>query len=185
MARTPSTMIPLGTEAPSFTLKNVLNNKEVSLEDLKGSKGTFIAFICNHCPFVKHLHKGFVELYRNYKSSGISFIAISSNDVENYPEDAPHLMKELFHRLDLDYPYLYDESQDVAKAYDAVCTPDFFLFDEHLKCVYRGQFDDSRPDNGIPVTGSSIRAAFDALLKNESIPENQKPSLGCNIKWKS
>jgi len=141
-------------------------------------------FICNHCPFVKHVNEGLVELANDYILKGISFIAISSNDVVNFPEDSPEKMKNEAKSLGYPFPYLYDESQEVARAYDAACTPDFFIYDKDLKLVYRGQLDDSRPKNGIPVTGKDIRAALDSLLQSKPVSEEQKPSIGCNIKWK-
>ena len=157
--------------------------KLVSLETGKGEKGTVIAFICNHCPFVIHVNPEISKMAKEYQSKGISFIAISSNDVINYPEDAPHLMKKKAKEAEYTFPYLYDKTQEVALAYDAACTPDFYLFDSGLKLVYRGQLDDSRPGNGIPVTGISLRNAMDALLNGEEINALQKPSIGCNIKW--
>ena len=141
-------------------------------------------FICNHCPFVVHLHEGLQEIVRDYANKEIQFVAINSNDVSNYPEDAPELMTELAQKLGFDFPYLYDETQEVAKIYDAACTPDFYVFNKRKELVYRGQFDDSRPGNDIAVTGESIRGAINSLLEGKGIVENQKPSLGCNIKWK-
>ncbi|MCK0134628.1 thioredoxin family protein [Arenibacter sp. S6351L] len=184
MANTPSNMLPLGTEAPNFKLLDTTSDKQVSLQDLKGAKGTVIMFICNHCPFVKHLNAEIAKTTVEYQPKDISFIAISSNDVENYPQDAPHLMKLISIEQKYTFPYLYDESQEVAKAYDAACTPDFYLFDANLKLVYRGQFDNSRPGNGIPVTGEDLKTAMDTLLAGKKINEKQKPSMGCNIKWK-
>lgn len=184
MALTPSNMLPLGTKAPSFELLNTVDNDIVSLENAKGIKGTIIMFICNHCPFVKHVNYELSQLAKDYITKGINCIAISSNDADNYPEDAPHLMKENAMENDFIFPYLYDETQDIAKAYDAACTPDFYVFDEHLKLVYRGQLDNSRPGNAIPVSGEDIRGVLDNLLNKESITEIQKPSIGCNIKWK-
>ena len=184
MSRTPSNMLPLGTLAPDFNLLNTQNGEQPSLTNLKGKKGTVIAFICNHCPFVKHVNPGFSKLARDYQPKEIGFIAISSNDVENYPQDAPHLMKQVALEEGYTFPYLYDKTQQVSKDYDAACTPDFYLFDEDLKLVYRGQLDDSRPENGIPVTGKDLRNALDALIENGPISELQKPSIGCNIKWK-
>ena len=184
MARTASNMIPLGFEAPEFELLNVMTSTKESLANLRGKQGTLIMFICNHCPFVIHLHKGFQELFNDYEASGINIIAISSNDVINYPEDGPEQMKELFSSKRFNIPYLYDETQMTAKAYDAACTPDFYLFDENLKCSYRGQFDDSRPNNRLLVTGLDLRVAMNALLEGNSAPQHQTPSLGCNIKWK-
>ncbi|MDO6519851.1 thioredoxin family protein [Zobellia uliginosa] len=184
MARTPSNMLPLGTTAPDFKLQNTITGETSALNDLKGTRGTLIAFICNHCPFVKHINPELVRLAKTYQDKGIGFIAISSNDVENYPQDAPHLMKAVAEEEGYTFPYLYDETQKVAKDYDAACTPDFYLFDADLKLVYRGQLDDSRPENGIPVSGKDLRNAIDALLGNQKISEVQKPSIGCNIKWK-
>ncbi|MGH1387166.1 thioredoxin family protein [Kordia sp.] len=183
MALTPSNMLSLGTKAPDFTLIDTISDKTVSLNEAKGANGTVIMFICNHCPFVKHVNAGIVQLANDYLSKGIGFIAISSNDVENYPADAPHLMKENAKQEGYPFPYLYDKTQEVAKAYDAACTPDYYIFDKDLMLVYRGQLDDSRPNNGIPVTGNDMRTALDALLKNEEIPVDQKPSIGCGIKW--
>ncbi|MGG3888810.1 thioredoxin family protein [Metabacillus fastidiosus] len=184
MARTESKMFPLGSTAPDFNLLNTANDETVSLQDIKSDTATVIMFICNHCPFVKHVDDELIRLANDYQPKGISFIAISSNDVENYPDDSPENMKKTAEELGYPFPYLYDETQEVAKAYDAACTPDFYIFDGDLKCVYRGQLDDSRPGNEKTVTGESIRAALDALLHNETVSDVQKPSLGCNIKWK-
>ena len=183
MALTPSNMLSLGTKAPDFSLIDTISDTIISLNESKGINGTVIMFICNHCPFVKHVNEGIVQLANDYISKGIGFIAISSNDVENYPADAPHLMKANAEEFNFSFPYLYDKTQEVAKAYEAACTPDFYIFDAELALVYRGQLDDSRPNNGIPVTGNDMRTALDALLKNEKISEFQKPSIGCNIKW--
>lgn len=180
MSATPSTMLELGTEAPDFKLPSV-NGGELSLNYTDQSKGFVVMFICNHCPYVLHVEDELVNVANEYIAKGIGFIAISSNDVEKYPEDSPEKMAE----KDYPFPYLYDESQDVAKAYKAACTPDFFVFDENRKLVYRGQFDDSRPKNGKPVTGKDLRTALDAVLDGKTIPEEkQTPSMGCNIKWK-
>lgn len=184
MANTPSNMLPLGSKAADFELIDTVSGKEMSLKKLKGNKGTVLFFICNHCPFVIHVNKELVKIANEYASKGISFIAISSNDVENYPQDSPELMKENAKIFNYSFPYLYDKTQEVAKAYDAACTPDTYLFDEYLNLVYRGQIDDSRPGNGVPVTGSDLRKAMDHLLNNKGIVKNQKPSIGCNIKWK-
>jgi len=184
MARTPSTMLPLGTKAPEFSLTDTVTDKTINLHALKGDKGTVIMFICNHCPFVKHVNPEIVKVAENYQDRGIAFAAISSNDVENYPQDAPPLMKETAKQEGYPFPYLYDETQETAKAYNAACTPDFYLFDSDLELVYRGQLDDSRPENGIPLTGNDLRNALDALLKGKTIDPDQKPSIGCNIKWK-
>lgn len=180
MARTPSTMVELGSIAPDFSLPEPATGNNLSRDQLRKSKGLLVMFICNHCPFVKHLLDGLRDLGRDYANSDIGLAAISSNDAVHYPDDAPEKMPE----LNLGFAYLYDESQAVAKAYDAACTPDFFLYDSDMKLVYRGQFDDSRPGNDVPVTGRDLRAAMDALLAGKEISENQQPSLGCNIKWK-
>ena len=184
MSQTPSNMIPLGTEAPNFTLIDTITDKLLSLKNVKGTKATLVMFICNHCPFVLHINSELVKLGKDYKNNGIGFVAISSNDVENYPQDSPELMKKQAAKLGYPFPYLYDETQEIAKAYDATCTPDFFLFDEELKLVYRGQLDNSRPGLDIPVTGRDIRNAIDAIIMKNEIDKNQIPSIGCNIKWK-
>jgi len=184
MARTPSNMLPLGTIAPGFKLKDTNSNNTYSFEDLKGSKGTLVVFICNHCPFVLHVINEIVMIANDYRVQGLGVVAISSNDVEKYPQDSPELMTEFAFQNKIDFPYLYDESQEVAKAFDAACTPDFYLFDDQDKLFYRGQLDDSRPGNGIPLSGTDLRSAIDALIYNRSLKESQKPSIGCNIKWK-
>jgi peroxiredoxin len=184
MARTPSTMVALGTKAPDFNLPDTVLGKHISLNEAKGSVATVTMFICNHCPFVKHVNAELVRLANDYKNKGVGFIAISSNDVINHPEDSPGLMTQVAKQLKYPFPYLYDESQEIAKAYDAACTPDFFIYDKELHLVYRGQLDDSRPGNEIPVTGKDIRHALDCLVNNKSVPEFQRPSIGCNIKWK-
>jgi peroxiredoxin len=184
MALTLSNEFEIGEKAPDFTLLNTVDNSMISLQDCKGEKGTVVMFICNHCPFVIHVNEELVKLALDYQNKGIGFVAISSNDVENYPQDAPHLMKQLAIEEGYPFPYLYDESQEVAKAYDAACTPDFYIFDEELKAVYHGQLDDSRPGNGKPVTGKDMRVALDNLLENKPALETQKPSMGCGIKWK-
>jgi thiol-disulfide isomerase/thioredoxin len=183
MAAVPSNMIPLGSIAPDFTLPDTVSGKIVSLNELKSDKGTLIMFICNHCPYVKHINNELVRIGTEYKAKGIAFIAISSNDVINYPQDGPELMTEHAKVEGYPFPYLYDETQEVAKAYDAACTPDFFLYDGNLKLVYRGQLDNARPKNDLPITGKDLRAALDAVLRNEILQE-QIPSIGCNIKWK-
>ncbi|MEZ2414901.1 thioredoxin family protein [Muriicola sp. E247] len=184
MARTPSNMLPLGTKAPSFKLTDTISDATLGLADVKGEKGTVVMFICNHCPFVKHVNHQLVVMAREYMEKDIGFVAISSNDVENYPQDAPDLMKENAREEGYPFPYLYDATQTVARAYDAACTPDFYLFDNQLNLIYRGQLDDSRPGNGIAVTGKDLRMAMDKLLSGEPQAEDQKPSIGCNIKWK-
>ncbi len=180
---TPSNMMPLGTVAPDFNLPDTVSETHMSLQAIKGKKGTLVAFICNHCPFVIHINPEFSNMAKEYQEKGIGFVAISSNDAENYPQDGPHLMKQTAEENNYTFPYLYDENQTIAMAYDAACTPDFYLFDAQLKLVYRGQLDDSRPGNGLPVNGKDIRDAVNALLENKSIDPNQKPSIGCNIKW--
>jgi len=177
-------MLALGTEAPDFRLPDTVSGQIKSLKELKSTQATVIMFICNHCPFVKHVNDQLVALANDYHSQGVSFIAISSNDVENYPEDHPDKMKEYALALGYPFPYLYDESQQVAKAYKAACTPDFYIFDGDLKLAYRGQLDDSRPKSDIPVTGKDLRAALDDMLSGKPVSGGQKPSLGCNIKWK-
>lgn len=184
MARTPSTMVPLGTPAPGFTLPDTVSGKDMSWNDVKGEKGTLVAFICNHCPFVKHVNPELVRLSKEYGPKGIKLVAISSNDAEQYPDDGPEHMKRNAMAVGYDFPYLYDESQDTARDHDAACTPDFFLFDAEEKLSYRGQLDASRPGNDIPLTGHDMRKAMNALLEGMPVDELQFPSIGCNIKWK-
>ena len=185
MARTPSVMIPLGFKAPAFELLDVKTDQIIKSEDLFGIKGTLIMFICNHCPFVKHINEQIVQIANDYKNSGIKLIAISSNDIINYPEDSPVEMKKVAMKEKFIFPYLFDETQIVAKSYDAACTPDFFIFNNSKKLVYRGQLDDSRPGNNIDVTGIDIRNALDSLINLKEVNPVQKPSIGCNIKWKN
>jgi len=185
MSLTPTRNVPLGYKAPDFSLPNVVTGKIETFDQLKGESGTVVMFICNHCPFVVHVMEGLITLAEDYLEKGISFIAISSNDVNNYPADSPELMKKLAEESQFPFPYLYDESQEIAKAYMAECTPDFSIFNQNGECVYRGQLDDSRPGNEIPVTGDDIREVCDLLLQRKEIPTtNQSPSIGCNIKWK-
>ena len=184
MARTESNEFKNGTKAPDFNLLNTVNNTFLSLENAKGENGTVIMFICNHCPFVIHVNTELVKMANAYQQKGINFIAISANDVENYPQDSPELMTQLAKDENYPFPYLYDETQEVAKAYDAACTPDFYVFDADLKAIYHGQLDNSRPGNGIEVTGVDLRNSIDNLLENKPAIENQKPSMGCGIKWK-
>ena len=184
MVQTASNMMPLGTTAPSFELVDTVSNQKLRLENLKGDVATLLMFICNHCPFVKHIESELVSLGQEYPAKGVGLIAISSNDVSTYPEDSPDKMKQLAESLGYNFPYLYDETQDVAKSYNAACTPDFFIFDKKLKCVYRGQLDGSRPGNNILVTGIDVRNALDALIDGKPVSTDQKPSIGCNIKWK-
>jgi peroxiredoxin len=176
-------MLPLGTPAPAFRLPDG-SGRVFALEDAEPSRAYLIAFICNHCPYVKHLRGALAELHRDYAERGVAMFAISSNDFVEYPEDAPARMVEEARRNAWSFPYLVDEDQSVARAYDAACTPDFFLYDATRRLVYRGQFDDSRPDNGIPPTGRDLRAALEAALSGTPVPEPQRPSIGCNIKWK-
>lgn len=186
MVLTPSTMLPLGTPAPEFSLPNAADGATVQLSDYKDSKGLLVIFMCNHCPFVKHVAEGLKSLTDEYMSKGLGVVAISSNDAENYPADSPEKMKEEIEARGYKFAYLFDEDQAVAKAYKAACTPDFFVFDQDHKLAYRGQLDSSRPENGVPVTGEDLRKALDLVLAGESVPEDdQKPSVGCNIKWKS
>ncbi len=184
MARTESNMLPLGTIAPDFTLTDTVSGKEINLKTLAAKKATVIMFICNHCPYVIHLNNELVKMANDYADKDVQFIAISSNDVENYPQDGPELMKKHAANCGYPFPYLYDESQAVAKSYDAACTPDFYVFDGDLALVYRGRLDASRPNSGIPVTGEDLRKALDNTLEMKSPLEIQSPSMGCNIKWK-
>lgn len=177
-------MLALGTIAPEFYLKDTNTNESFTFSDLKGDKGTLVIFICNHCPFVLHVIEEIVMIANDYRVQGIGFITISSNDAIKYPQDAPELMTEFAFENNFEFPYLYDETQETAKAYDAACTPDFFLFDNQDKLVYRGQLDDSRPGNGIPLSGSDLRGAIDGVIYNRIIYPNQKPSMGCGIIWK-
>lgn len=184
MVLTPSTMVPLGSTAPDFKLPDVVSGQDMSLDELKSDTATVIMFICNHCPYVKHIQTGLVDMANDYLPRGVKFIAINSNDVENYPDDSPQNMKAIAHRLGYPFPYLFDETQEVARFYDAACTPDFFIYDGDLKLIYRGQMDDSRPGNKKPVTGSDIRKVLDDLIEGKGISGSQVPSIGCNIKWK-
>jgi peroxiredoxin len=179
-----STMLDLGTAAPDFKLPDT-ERKMVSLNDFKDAKALLVVFMCNHCPFVKHVLDGLVGLVKEYQKKGVAVVGINSNDIENYPQDSPENMALVAKEKDFTFPYLYDETQKVAKAYKAACTPDFFLFDKNRKLVYRGQMDDSRPGNNLPVTGTDLRTAMDAVLAGKTIPRKQKPSMGCSIKWKS
>ena len=185
MSLTPSNMIPLGTIAPDFTLIDSVTNNLVSLSSIQGEKGTVVMFLSNHCPFVKHVNDEIVRVANDYHVTGFGFVAISSNDIENYPQDAPKFMWETARKENYNFPYLFDETQEIAKLYDAACTPDFYLFDAELKLVYRGQLDNSRPGNGIPTNGRDLREALDNILNNNPQRKDQKPSIGCNIKWKS
>ena len=184
MARTASNMLALGTAAPDFNLLNTVDGNHVSLQDAKGINGTVIMFICNHCPFVVHVNKQLIDIANFYTEKGIGFIAISSNDVNTHPQDGPEFMVAHAKNVGYSFPYLYDKSQDVARAYDAACTPDLYVFNADLKLIYRGQLDNSRPGNGIPVSGNDIGHALDCLLNSKENTAIQKPSIGCNIKWK-
>jgi peroxiredoxin len=184
MALTESTMLELGTTAPDFSLPDVVTGKTVS-RDLFRGKPLLVLFICTHCPYVKHIEKGLAQLGADYATRPISIVAIGSNDAQNYPDDSPEGLREQAQRLGFRFPYLYDETQQVAHAYKAACTPDIYLFDAAMKLVYRGQFDQSRPGNNIPVTGRQLRAAIDEVLAGKPVTQDQSPSIGCNIKWKS
>lgn len=177
-------MLPLGTPAPDFTLPDVVSGKNVSLANFKNTPALLVMFICNHCPYVKHVQAGMTQMAKDFQARGVGMVAINSNDVQNYPEDSPAKMKDEARRAGYAFPYLFDESQAVARAYHAACTPDFFLFDGERKLVYRGQMDEARRGNDLPVTGKDLRAAVDAVLGGKPVSPNQIPSLGCNIKWK-
>ena len=184
MAATETHAIPLGFKAPDFCLQDTVDGQVKSLVELRGATATVIMFICNHCPYVIHVNDALIQLAHDYRSKGVAFIAISSNDVEHYPQDSPAKMKDTALGLGYPFPYLYDESQDVAKAYFAACTPDISIFDSDLLCIYRGQLDDSRPKNDIVPDGKDVREALDAVLAGRKVSDKQKASLGCNIKWK-
>jgi peroxiredoxin len=185
MSLTESTMLELGTTAPDFTLTDVVTGKTVSRDELRGQKALLVIFICAHCPYVKHIEKGLAALGKDYAGKPIGIVAISSNDVTTHPDDSTAGLKQQAEDLGFVFPYLYDETQAVARAYKAACTPDFFLFDGGMRLVYRGQFDRSRPGNGIPVSGEDLRAAIDLVLAGKPVPTEQHPSIGCNIKWKA
>ena len=184
MVATPSTMLPLGTPAPDFTLPDVVSGKPVSLASFAGRRALLVMFICRHCPYVRHVEIELARIGRDYAGRDIGIVAISSNDADHYPDDAPAGLRSMASELGFSFPYCHDESQAAAKAYTAACTPDFFLFDAARRLAYRGQLDDSRPGNGKPVTGRDLRAAMDAVLAGRPAPGDQTPSLGCNIKWK-
>ena len=184
MALTESTMLELGTTAPDFALADVVTGETFRRDDFRGRKGLLVMFICTHCPYVKHIEKGLASLGADYDGK-LGIVAISSNDANNYPDDSPEGLKRQAETQGFKFPYLYDETQEVARAYKAACTPDIYLFDKDLKLAYRGQFDGSRPGNGVPVTGKDLRAALDAVLRGERPPADQRASIGCNIKWKS
>lgn len=184
MTLTASTMLPIGTKAPDFHLPDVVSGETISLATFAGKKALLVMFICKHCPFVKHVQDELANLGKDYTNRDVGIVAISSNDVNKYPDDAPEQLKAIAQELNFTFPLCYDESQETAKAYTAACTPDFFLFDPDQRLVYRGQLDDSRPSNGKPVTGKDLRAALDTVLAGQSVNSDQKPSVGCNIKWK-
>ncbi len=183
MVKTASTMLPLGTSAPDFSLPDA-EGKKVSLSDFSDAPAVLVIFLCNHCPFVKHIADGLAKLAGDYQEKGVAVVGINSNDADNYPDDSPAKMAEEIALRGYTFPYLVDETQQVAKAYRAACTPEFYLFDSNHQLFYRGQLDSSRPGNGVPVTGEDLRAALDVLLAGEPMPEEQRPSIGCNIKWK-
>ncbi len=188
MSLTESTMLELGTKAPEFSLPNTnaaVGGTTVGLKDFDNASAILVAFICNHCPYVVHIRDEFVKFAREYQDKGLAVVAISANDIGTHPQDGPEYMRADAEKYGYSFPYLYDESQEVAKAYTAACTPDFFLFDKNRVLVYRGQFDGSRPNSGVPVTGEDLRAAVDAMLSGQPVPGDQKPSVGCNIKWKA
>jgi len=184
MAQTASNMLALGTTAPDFYLKDTNSNDWVSYADSRGKLGTVVMFICNHCPYVLHVLEEMLMIANDYRVQGVGFVAISSNDVAAYPEDSPEAMAEFAFKHNFNFPYLFDETQEVAHLYEAACTPDFYLFDKRDRLVYRGQLDDSRPGNGIGLSGTDLRNAIDGIVLNRSISKEQKPSIGCNIKWK-
>jgi peroxiredoxin len=185
MALTESTMLELGTIAPDFVLTDVVSGETIRRDDFRGKKGLLVLFICAHCPYVKHIEKSLGDLSADYEDKPLAIVAISSNDAKTHPADGPDGLRQQAHDNDFDFPYLYDESQYVAHVYKAACTPDPYLFDADFKLVYRGQYDDSRPGNGVPVTGKDLRAAIDLVLAGKPVPAEQKPSIGCNIKWKA
>ncbi len=184
MSYVESNMLPLGSEAPPFVLPNTVSGETIRLVDIAGEKATVVMFLCNHCPYVIHVNQEIVRVANDYQNKGVAFVAISSNDVANYPQDGPDEMKIHAEKENYPFPYLYDESQNVALSYDAACTPDFYVFDKDLRLTYRGRLDDSRPKSGTPLTGKDLREAIDAMLKGEAVSDKQYPSGGCNIKWK-
>ena len=184
MAFTESNMLELGTKAPDFTLPDTVSGKQINLNEIKGKKATVVMFLCNHCPYVIHVNDEIVRITQDYANQEVSFVGISSNDVVNYPDDSPEKMTIHAKKTGYTFPYLYDESQEVAKAYDAACTPDFYVFDTDLQLAYRGRIDDSRPSNGVALSGKDLRAAIDAVLNGDEVSKVQYPSGGCNIKWK-
>ncbi len=185
MALTPSSMLALGTIAPDFNLPDTISGKDIQLKEVQGKIARVVMFICNHCPYVVHVREEIVRIAKDYQGKGVGFVAISSNDAIKYPDDSPDKMRELALQLDFPFPYLYDESQDIARSYKAECTPDLYVFDSQLKLVYRGQLDDARPGNTNPVTGKDLRQALDDVIAQRTVNPDQKPATGCNIKWKS
>lgn len=185
MVLTPSTMLALGTKAPNFSLKDVVSGQIISLDTFAGKKALLVMFICKHCPFVKHVQQELAQIGQDYRDRSLGIVAISANDAANYPDDSPENLAVMAKELGFNFPVCYDETQEIAKAYTAACTPDFFLFDGDYQLFYRGQLDDSRPSNNLPVTGQDLRSAIDLVLADEAIDFEQKPSIGCNIKWKS
>ncbi|MBX2928542.1 MAG: thioredoxin family protein [Saprospiraceae bacterium] len=184
MAYTESNMLPLGTTAPPFRLPDTVSGKDFSFDDIASERATVVMFLCNHCPYVIHVNPEIVRLAREYQEKGVAFVGINSNDVEHYPDDAPDKMKVLAHEVGYTFPYLFDETQEVARAYDAACTPDFYVFDGQKRLAYRGRLDAARPKTDTPLSGADLRAALDAVLAGRPVPERQYPSGGCNIKWK-
>ncbi len=184
MVKTASTMLPLGTTAPDFQLEDVISGQKISLDNFADNEALLVMFICQHCPFVKHVKEELAKIGKDYADRPLGIVAISANDVENHPDDSPEHMLKMAKELDFNFPFCYDETQEVAKTYTAACTPDFFLFDRDKKLVYRGQLDDSRPSTDIPVTGKDLRGAIEAVLAGKEVDSDQMPSLGCNIKWK-
>jgi peroxiredoxin len=184
MVKTASTMLPLGTAAPEFQLPDVVSNQTISLATFADRQALLLIFLCQHCPFVKHVQQELARIAQDYSQQSLGIVAISANDIANYPDDAPEKLKQMAEDLNFNFPVCYDESQEVSKAYTAACTPDFFLFDAERQLAYRGQLDDSRPSNNIPVTGKDLRRAIDTVLQGQTVDFEQKPSIGCNIKWK-
>lgn len=184
MALTESNMLPLGTPAPYFNLPDTVSGRMIDLHAVQSEVATVVMFLCNHCPYVIHVNPEIVRIVNDYSPKGVRFVGISSNDVENYPDDSPEKMKITAAEVGYTFPYLYDETQEVAKAYDAACTPDFFVFDGNMKLAYAGRLDGSRPKNDLPLTGADLRAALDAIIAGKPVPQPQIPSAGCNIKWK-
>lgn len=184
MSLTPSTMLPLGTKAPDFELPDVVSGDTVSLDTFADKQALLVMFICQHCPFVQHVQQEIAQISKDYADKGLGVVAISANNVDEYPDDSPEKLREMAQKLDFNFPMCYDETQEIAKTYTAACTPDFFLFDGDKNLVYRGQLDDSRPGNDKPITGKDLRTAIEKVLAGKEVDPDQKPSMGCNIKWK-